>query len=117
MIRLELYEADRPTVIIERDEDHIGAWSRLQEALVRGVVGGTETRLDVRADVVFSELEVLRELRRVYNVPLEIGDRLRARLARLAKDRARRESAVNAPPLAVSEVSDLLLRAGFKRDL
>lgn len=117
MIRLELYEADRPTVIIERDEDHVGAWSRLQEALFRGVVGGAERRLEVRADVVFSELEVLRELRRSYNVPLAIGDKLRARLAKLGDDRTRRESAVNAPPLSAAQVSELLLRAGFRREL
>jgi SNF2 family DNA or RNA helicase len=117
MISFELFEADRPTVIIERDDDHVGAWSRLQEALFRGVVGGTETRLDVRADVVFSELEVLREVRRVYNVPIAIGDRLRGRLAKLAEDRTRREAAVNSPPLSPSQVSELLLRAGFKREL
>lgn len=117
MIRFELYEADRPTVVIMRDEDHVGAWSRLQEALFRGVTGGTENRLDVRADVVLSELEVLRELRRVYDVPLAIGERLRARLTTLAADRNRRELALEAPPLSSSQVSDLLQRAGFKREL
>lgn len=117
MIRLELYEADRPVILIERDDEHIGAWSRLQEALVRGVVGGNETRLDVRADVVFSELEVLRELRRTYNVRLEIGPRLRARLGKFAEDRVRRDSAINSEPLSPSSVADVLQRAGFKREL
>lgn len=117
MIRLELYEADRQTVVIERDEDHLGAWSRLQEALLRGVVGGTENRLDVLADVVYSELEVLRELRHVYNVQLEIGERLRARLTTLAQDRARRESATAAPPISPDELRGLLQQAGFTREL
>lgn len=117
MIRLELYEAERPTVIIERDEGHIGAWSRLQEAFVRGVIGGTDSRLDVRADVVFSELDVLREVRRTYQAPLELGTRLRARLQRFADDRARRESAANTPPLTPSELNELLAREGFRREL
>ncbi|WP_414660169.1 DEAD/DEAH box helicase [Horticoccus sp. 23ND18S-11] len=117
MISLELFEADRPTVIVERDNEHVGAWSRLQEALVRGVVGGSETRLEVRADVVFSELEVLRELRRAYNVPLTLGPRLKERLGKLAEDRARRETAVTAPAITADEMSALLVRSGFQRTL
>lgn len=117
MISLELYEAERPIVIVERNDDHIGAWSRLQEAFVRGVVGGSETRLEVRADVVLSELEVLRELRRAYNLPLTIGPRLRDRLAKLADDRARREHAVSAAAFGPDEMTALLQGAGFKRTL
>lgn len=117
MISLELYEADRPIIIIERDGDHVGAWSRLQEAFLRGIVGGTETRLEVRADVVFAELEVLRELRRSYNTSPALGPKLRQRLSTLAADRARREAALDAPPLAIDEISALLERVGFKRTL
>ena len=114
---MELYEAERPTVVVERDEDHIGAWSRLQEAYVRGLVGGTNSRLDVRADVVFSELEVLREIRRTYQVPLEIGANLRKRLALMADDRTRRETASNEPPIPADKLCEILQSAGFLREL
>ncbi len=117
MIRLDLYETERPVVILERDEGHLGAWSRLQEAFVRGIVGGADNRLDVRADVVLSELEVLREVRRTYGVPLELGTRFKARLGALAADRERREHALTLEPLSREVLQEALKASGFTRSL
>lgn len=119
MIAAELYEdADAPLAVIERDgAEDLGAWARLQECLARGVVGGTPARLDVRADVFLSELNVLRDIRRLYGTELALGERLQRRLRRMADDRREREAALTATPIDPRVLLEELEDAGFTREL
>lgn len=118
MIELELYEAERPIVVIQRDKDNdLGGWARLQECLSRGIVGGSPNRMDVRADVLLSELEVLRDIRRLYSTDLLLGDTLKIRLQAMADDRRARERAITLPLADPQELQDELEVAGFKRRL
>lgn len=118
MIELELYDAERPTAIIQRDQDSdLGGWARLQECLSRGIIGGGPNRMEVRADVLLSELGILREIKRLYSTELRIGDTLRARLQAMAEDRRARETAINLPLADPAELQSELEAAGFKRRL
>jgi len=118
VIELELYEADRPIAIIQRNqEEDLGGWARLQECLSRGVVGGGPNHMEVRADVLLSELEVLREIRRLFSIDLHIGENLRSRLQSMANDRRARETAVNSPPADPQQILNALAAGGFKRTL
>ena len=118
MIEVELYEAGRPTAVIQRHGvGDLGAWARLQERLSRGSVGGGPNRMDVRGDVLLSELEVLREIRRLYRVDLRLGENLKTRLHAMAADRQKREAIASAPPPDLEVIQDELSGAGFKRKL
>lgn len=119
MIAAELRLGGRPTVVIERSHDtKPGAWARLQEALSRGIVGGTETRTEVRADVFFSELKAVHEVRSLFGEPLELGPALTDQLRLLAGDRRAREIAVSQEVQpATDDLKEELDRAGFKRKL
>lgn len=67
MIFAELYRGGRPIVILERrDGSNDGAWARLQEAMSRGVIGGSAKRADIRADVFLAELSAVREVRSLF---------------------------------------------------
>ncbi|WP_391349593.1 DEAD/DEAH box helicase [Azospirillum sp. A23] len=119
MIELELYDAGRPIVIMQRrPETNAGAWARLQEAFARGIVGGSPSRSDVRADVFMAELDVLRDVRALFSEKISLGPNIEAQLRVLASDRRARETA-----LAASDGYDLealaaeLEAAGFKRKL
>lgn len=118
MIQLELYEAERPIAVIQKDgEGDVGGWARLQECLARGVVGGGQNRIEVRADVLLAELEVLREIRRLYSTEIVLGSGLQTRLRSMAEDRRNRETAVSVPPAAPDSIASELVRAGFVRTL
>ncbi|MFF0637969.1 DEAD/DEAH box helicase [Nocardia sp. NPDC004151] len=119
MIVAELRPGGRPTVVIERrDDTKPGAWARLQEALSRGVVGGTVMRTEVRADVFFSELKAVQEVRSMFGEPLELGPALTDQLRLLASDRRAREVAVSREALpATDDLEGELDLAGFKRKL
>lgn len=118
MIELELYEAERPIVIIQRSQDSdLGGWARLQECLSRGIIGGGPNRMEVRADVLLSELEVLREIRRLYSTELRLGGALSDRLKGMAEDRKGREAAVLSPSADPHQIQEELEDAGFKRSL
>lgn len=119
MISAELYRQGRPVVVVQREIGVAdGAWARLQEALTRGIVGGSINRMDVRADVFLAELAVFREVRTLFRQELTVGPTLEAQLRSLASDRRARENAITKvhtfDPLALA---DELRRAGFIREL
>ena len=118
MIRAEFYDSGRPLVILERDAStNAGAWSRLQEAFIRGVVGGSERRIDVRPDVFLAELQALREIRQVYGEDLDLGVHLKTRLRTLAEDRNARESRLSRMPADPALLQQQLRASGFLRNL
>ncbi|MGV9334805.1 DEAD/DEAH box helicase [Nocardia sp. NPDC003726] len=119
MIVAELHPGGRPKVVIERRPDtKPGAWARLQEALSRGIVGGTPTRTNVRADVFFAELKAVHEVRSLFGETLQLGPVLTDQLRLLARDRRERETAVTQQVrTSVDDLQRELERAGFKRQL
>lgn len=120
MIFAELYtETGQAVVVLNRGENsNSGAWARLQEKLARGIIGGASLRTEVRADVFFAEIEVLREIRSLFGAQIAFGPTLDSRLRILGADRRLREAAVNAPlSLDTSGLVEELLAAGFERDL
>lgn len=121
MITAELYRQGRPTVIVEqKDNVSLGAWARLQEALARGIESGSAKRTVVHADVFLAELNVLRELRIVFGVQVEIGSTLSDQLRSMASDRRAREAIVDAeePGQVILEALEAELSAsGFTRTL
>ncbi|WP_327141286.1 DEAD/DEAH box helicase [Nocardia sp. NBC_01327] len=119
MIFAELHNGGRPTVIVERRHDtKSGSWARLQEALSRGVIGGSATRTEVRADVFFAELKAVQEIRALFGESFEFGPELTDQLRILARDRREREIAVlQQAPIAVEDLEGELKDAGFIRTL
>lgn len=120
MIVAELYiGSGRPIVILNREPDcDPGAWARVQEAFARGIVDGSSSRTDVRADVFLAEVEVLREVRSLFGQKVSFGPTLEAQLRTLAADRKGRESIFSQavafdPKLLEAELS----AAGFIRTL
>lgn len=120
MINAELYlRAGRPLVILDRsDTCDVGAWARILEAFARGVVDGSASRIDVRADVFLAEVEVLREIRGLYGQKVSLGLSLHAQLQALASDRKIREASFDQPfePDANALLAELHA-AGFIRKL
>lgn len=120
MINAELYvQSGRPIVVVDRaDACNAGAWARLLEAFNRGVVGGSATRMDVRADVFMAEIEALREIRTLFSEQVEFGPILTVQIRRLAADRyAREASAVKHELVDPGPIEDELKAAGFCRSL
>ena len=120
MIKAELYvQSRRPIVIVDRSDGcNVGAWARLLEAFNRGVVDGSPTRADVRADVFMAEVEVLREIRTLFSERVEFGPTLTLQIRKLAADRRAREaSAVELEPTDTGPLEDELKAAGFVRKL
>jgi hypothetical protein len=121
VIKAELYvRSGRPIVVIEKQgtETNVGAWARLLEAFARGVVSGSSSRADVRADVFMAEIEALREIRTLYSENLELGPMLTAQVRRLAADRRAREaSATQEAPADPAPIERELVSAGFLRKL
>ncbi|MBF6397907.1 DEAD/DEAH box helicase [Nocardia cyriacigeorgica] len=119
MIDAELRRGGRPVVVLtKRSDTKSGAWARLQEAMTRGVVSGSATQAQVRADVFFSELKAVQEVRSLFGETLNLGPELTKQLKTLASDRREREAAVAVSP--ASEDGDLeaeLKAAGFRRTL
>jgi SNF2 family DNA or RNA helicase len=106
-------------VILERNSDsNLGAWARLQEALSRGVVGGTSSRLEIRADTFLAELEAVREARDVFGERIEFGPELTAQLRSLSQDRRTREAIIQGQSnITATDVESWLREAGFRRTL
>lgn len=121
MFTAELYKQDRPRVVIEREgEENPGAWARLEEALARGIESGSVNRTVVHADVFLAELGVLRELKTVFKVGLQLGDDLAEQLRRMAGDRSRREQIVDMGDPSRQDLDALkaeVRASGFKREL
>lgn len=121
MITAELHHVDRPAVYVERTaQANVGAWARLQEAMGRGVIGGDKNRIEIRIDVFLAELQVLREIQRLFGEGVELGTRLREQLQRLIADKRKREAVADSDPLDSASASKLeteLASAGFVRDL
>ena len=112
-------QTGRPIVVVDRGDDcNAGAWARLLEAFNRGVVDGSPTRADVRADVFMAEVEALREIRTLFSERVEFGPTLTKQIRKLAADRRAREaSAIEQEPADPSLLEDELKAAGFVRDL
>jgi len=118
LIRFELYDQERPLVLVERNPDQDGgAWSRLQEAFARGIVGGNAQRLEVKADVVFSELESLREVRRTFSTEISLGENLAAKLKNMSAERTQRQNAASSSTEKPSALNAELDKIGFRRKL
>jgi SNF2 family DNA or RNA helicase len=119
LIRAELYKSGRPVVVVQRGQDASpGAWARLQEAYARGIVDGSPTRADVRADVFLAELDALRDVRRLFGETIQLGPALEAQLRLLLTDRKALDQALAAPPVFdPHSLSTELLSAGFTRTL
>lgn len=120
MIKAELYvQSGRPIVVIERGSNcSAGAWARLLEAFNRGVVDGSPTRADVRADVFMAEVHALREIRTLYSERTELGPTLEAQIRKLAADRRAREASAAQPTSAdPGRLEDELKAAGVVRQL
>lgn len=120
MIYAELHQEPRPVVVLEkRSGASLGAWARVQEALARGIVGGSSDRTEVRVEVFLAELHVIGAVRRRYDQKVDLGPALREQIQALATDQKRRQAALDAPVSSVS-LSDLerqLAAAGFTRML
>lgn len=120
MINAELYLASgRPLVVLSREETcDLGAWARIQEAFARGIVDGSASRTDVRADVFLAEVEVLREVKALFGQRIQFGPTLHSQLQALASDRKVRESSLESSaaldPVALRAE---LAAAGFVRTL
>jgi SNF2 family DNA or RNA helicase len=119
VIVAELYKVGRPIVVVQREgASDQGAWARLQAAMTRGIVDGGLNRVEVRADVFLAELNVLREIRNLFRLDIQLGPTLQAQLRELVSDRRGREQAVNS-----NEITDFqslqteLASSGFKRPL
>lgn len=120
MIKAELYvQSGRPIVVVNRaDGCNPGAWARLLEAFNRGVVDGSPTRADVRADVFMAEVEALREIRTLFEERVEFGSTLTVQIRKIAADRRAREaSLIDNDPVDVKLIEDELNAAGFVRKL
>lgn len=120
MIKAELYvQTRRPIVVLERGADsNNGAWARLLEAFSRGVVDGSSSRADVRADVFMAEIHALREIRTLYSERTELGPTLEAQIRKLAADRRAREAnSAQTAPTDLCALEEELMAAGFVRKL
>jgi SNF2 family DNA or RNA helicase len=120
MITAELYLASgRPLVVLNREDTcDLGAWARIQEAFARGIVDGSASRTDVRADVFLAEVEVLREVRALFGQRIQFGPTLHAQLQALASDRKVRETSLeNSIPFDSDALQAELAAAGFARTL
>lgn len=119
MIHAELYQQGRPVVIVTRRQPAVsGAWARLQAAMSRGVIGGSQDRIDVRVDVFLAELAALREVRTIFREECQLGPELQDQIRSLIADKRRREAAVaDSPELRTEEIRAALAAAGFRRDL
>lgn len=120
MIHVELYQEPRPVVVLEkRSGASVGAWASVQEALARGIVGGSGDRTEVRVEVFLAELNVIGAVRRRYGQKIDLGPALREQIKALAADQKQRQAALDAPVSSVS-LSDLeqqLSATGFTRTL
>lgn len=120
MINAELYlSSGRPLVILNREDDcDSGAWARIQEAFARGVVDGSASRTDIRADVFLAEVEVLREVRALFGQKISFGPTLHAQLQALASDRKIREASFDdSIDFDAESLRTELSAAGFIRKL
>jgi SNF2-related domain len=120
MISAELYSQNRPTVVVEQSKSvNPGAWARLQEAFSRGVLSGSSDQTVVHADVFFSELDVLRELRTVFGERVDIGPALKSHLDSMVRDRRQREASLTGEPHSIDldALAAELTASGFKRML
>ncbi|MER7046909.1 DEAD/DEAH box helicase [Streptomyces jumonjinensis] len=119
MISAELEQRGRPVVVLRRSEGaNAGAWALLQEALQRGVEGGSRDVIEARVDVFFAELEAVADARRRFRQTISFGDELTRQLRALAEDRKKRESVLRGvPPADQGDLAAELSAAGFRRAL
>ncbi|MCK9868106.1 DEAD/DEAH box helicase [Nocardiopsis dassonvillei] len=120
MISVELeQQLGRPVVVLRRDGlANAGVWALLQEALQRGVEGGSRDVIEARADVFFAELEAVAAARKRFGEHMAFGEQLSRQLKVLAEDRKRRESVLRDPPVIKQEdLAVELAAAGFRRML
>ncbi|MHA6761750.1 DEAD/DEAH box helicase [Streptacidiphilus sp. PAMC 29251] len=120
MIHAELQRRrHRPLVILRRGpEASAGAWAQLQEALSRGIVGGSHDEIEARVDVFLAELETVATVRKRFSQPFEFGESLTRQLRVLTEDRRRRESALlDTDDVTTEGLAVELEAAGFRRTL
>jgi len=119
VITFDLDVRDKTVAIISTDDKAIdlGAWARLAEAFQRGIQGGDDCTLTVTLNVLLAELEVVREVTQTYGARIAFGESLRARIAKLGRDRRAREAALTAAPPDSSAVQRTLREFGFRREL
>jgi SNF2 family DNA or RNA helicase len=119
VITFELSSHD-PSVARVSTNDRVvdlGPWARLSEAFQRGILGGTDSELEVSLNVLLAELEVVREVTRTFGATVAFGDSFRARITKLGRDRRAREAAVIGPALDAAVIQEALGRLGFRREL
>ncbi|MFI6575314.1 DEAD/DEAH box helicase [Nocardiopsis sp. NPDC050513] len=120
MISVELEQRrGRPVVALRRDSTaNPGAWALLQEALQRGVVGGSRDEIETRADVFFAELESVAAARKRFGQRIVLGEELSRQLRVLSEDRKQRERvSQDAPVIEPGTLASELAEAGFRRTL
>jgi SNF2 family DNA or RNA helicase len=119
VITFQLHPANNAVAIISTDDKvaDLGSWARLSEAFQRGIQGGDECTLKVTLNVLLAELEVVREVSRTFAARVAFEDSLRARIAKLGRDRQAREAALTAPPQDGAAVREALIKYHFRREL
>ncbi|MER5978621.1 DEAD/DEAH box helicase [Streptomyces sp. NPDC001857] len=119
MIYAELELRVRPIVVLRRHPGaNPGAWALLEEALRRGVVGGSHDVIESRVDVFFAELEAVAEARRRFRQPIDFGDELTRQLRALAEDRKKRARVLtDAFSITPDGLAAELAATGFRREL
>jgi len=118
VIAAELDSANRPLVLINRDDStSLGGWARIQEVMGRGVVGGNKNCVEVKVDVFFAELDCLRDIKRLFGDQINLGLELQAQLRLLLDDKRRRETIALSGPASTIGLEEELKKAGFLRSL
>ncbi|MBK6734459.1 MAG: hypothetical protein IPG61_10275 [bacterium] len=113
MISLELQGAPQPNVIVTRSaQTPTGAWARLEEAVARGITGGDHYHMIVRVEVMLANLEVLRDVQRMFRAEVTFGPAMLARLRLLADDRVQRTAALDRVPELDTAISSTFARGG-----
>lgn len=108
-------------MVLERQTNHdAGGWAALQNALSRGIVGGSPTSIIVRVDVFLAALSEIRKIRETFRVDLQMQPHLREHLERLAGDRRAREAVALSRDSGLADperLQERLRDAGFAREL
>lgn len=117
MITFDIHSQNRTWTTISTNDRvaDLGAWARLQEAFQRGFQGGGEDEIYVALNVVLAELGTVREIMRVFAVPVQFGESFRQRVTQLASDRTARENVAQGVTRDETSLASDLKRIGFKR--
>jgi hypothetical protein len=119
VITFEIHPRNHTWITISTNDrsGDLGAWARLQEAFQRGFQGGGQDEIHVALNVVLAELATIREITRVFSVPIRFGDLFRQRIAQLGRDRTAREHVAQGVTRDEKSIRAELKAVGFKREL